>query len=54
MTSFPIYQIKQFHIFRGKHDPKTWYVYDTKQDRYVGGSFSTKHEAEEYAEGRKS
>jgi hypothetical protein len=54
MAKFPIYQVGKFHIFRGKDDPKTWYVYDTKDERYVGGSFTTKGAAEDYAEGRKS
>ena len=53
MKKLLIYQVGEFDIFRGKNDPKTWYVYNREEGRYVGGSFDTKAAAEEYAEGRK-
>lgn len=45
-----IYKIGRYDIFRGKADADTWFVYDTKEKRYIGGSFDTKTAAVRYAE----
>lgn len=46
------YTIGQYDIFRGRHDKETWFVYDTKNEKYTGGSFDSKKEAVKYAEGK--
>lgn len=41
MTKFINHPTGRYDIFRGKTDSSRWYVYDTKEQRYVGGSFDT-------------
>ena len=42
----------RYDIFRGKTDPSTWYVYDTVEERYIGGSFNTLKDAKKYVDKR--
>jgi len=43
MAKLKIYPVgKRYQAFRGKgKNANTWYVYDTHENRYVGGSFTT-------------
>jgi len=50
MKPFRKYTVGHYDIFRGKTDTSTWFVYDTQEERYVGGSFSSMKEARDYAE----
>lgn len=45
MSKFIKYPSGRYEIFRGKTDSTQWYVYDTKDERYVGGSFTTLKDA---------
>lgn len=47
-------EVGKFHVFHGRHadNKETWYVYDTEDKRYVGGSFDRKKDAKKYAEGK--
>jgi hypothetical protein len=52
MKPFRKYTVGDHDIFRGKSQSDTWYVYNTKEDRYVGGSFNTLKEAKKYVDKR--
>ena len=49
---FRKYTVARYDIFRGKTDPSTWYVYDTQEERYIGGSFNTLKDAKKYVDKR--
>ena len=49
MAKLIIYPVGRYDIFRGKEHNETWYIYDRKEGRYVGGSFSTKKAAVAWA-----
>lgn len=52
MKKLTKYIVGDYDIFRGRSDRSTWYVYDTKNEKYVGGSFDRKKDAEEYAKNK--
>ena len=50
MKPFKKYTVGKHDVFRGRTGK--WYVYDTKDKRYIGGSFDTMKQAKTYANER--
>jgi hypothetical protein len=51
MRPFRKYTVNRYDIFRGKTNADIWYVYDTTEERYIGGHFSSLKDAKIYVGG---
>lgn len=50
MSKLIKYPAGRYEIFRGKTDSLRWYIYDTIDGRYVGGSHETMRSAKAWVE----